>query len=324
MVSPIINMPNTTKHSGVSGLPTQLLVLHSGESPLRGGYAQSLTNWANTTAVQASWHWFVDPIAIVAMVHPNYAAWHASEANPMSEGFEQSGYARFSRAEWLTAEGLKQVDNLAWLMAQRAKANGIPMRWLTTAQVTAITSGRDRKTKGFCTHRQIDPETRYDPGDGYPFDILTAKINSYLGSNPTNTGGLTVADINSISAQLAELLERTKPINTSNGAESIRDFIAAGTRAAQEAAANTAPINVSGGRQEGIRDFIAKGTRAAERAEAKLDSIVKETETLRSAVADIVSKGGLTSEEIIAAVKAGIEDGRVTVDINVKGPAPTE
>lgn len=197
MVSPIINMPNTVKHNGISGIPTQLLVLHSGESPLRGGYAQSLTNWANTPVSAggpyASWHWFVDPIAIVSMVPPQYAAWHASEANPMSEGFEQSGYARFSRAEWLTAEGLKQVDNLAWLMAQRAKANGIPMRWLTTAQVTAITSGRDRKTKGFCTHAQIDPDTRYDPGTGYPYDLLTAKINAYL--NPKEVDVVTLAQI---------------------------------------------------------------------------------------------------------------------------------
>jgi len=182
MVAPIINMPNTTKHSGVSGIPTQLLVLHSGESPLRGGYAQSLTNWANTTAVEASWHWFVDPIAIVSMVDPMCAAWHASEANPMSEGFEQSGYARFSRAEWLTAEGMKQIDNLAWLMAARAKANGIPMKWLTTAEVEAVTHGGNRSIKGFCLHRQIDPDTRTDPGDNYPFDVLTARINAYMGS----------------------------------------------------------------------------------------------------------------------------------------------
>lgn len=183
----IINMLNLEKHSGISGIPTQLLVLHSGETPLRGGFAQSVTKWANVPlslgGPEASWHWFVDPLCIVSMVPPQYAAWHASEANPMSEGFEQSGYARFTRAEWLTPDGLKQIDILGWLMAERAKANGIPMVWLTTAQVTAITSGRDRVTKGFCTHRQIDPETRYDPGDGYPFDVLTAKVKHYL--NPT-------------------------------------------------------------------------------------------------------------------------------------------
>jgi hypothetical protein len=189
MVSPVINMPNTQKHSGVSGIPTQLLVLHSGESPLRGGYAQSLTQWANVPLDQggpeASWHWFVDPIAIVSMVDPNNAAWHASEANPMSEGFEQAGYARLARAEWLTPEGLKQMDNLAWLMSQRAEVNGIPAVWLTTAQVEAVTKHGNRTIKGFCLHRQIDPETRTDPGDGYPYDLLMAKVKAQL--NPTTT-----------------------------------------------------------------------------------------------------------------------------------------
>lgn len=185
MVSPVINMTSTEKQSGISGIPTQLMVLHSGECPLRGGYAQSLTQWANVPLGQggpeASWHWFVDPIAIVSMIPPQYAAWHASEANPMSEGFEQAGYARFSRAEWTTAEGIKQIDNLGWIMAQRALANGIPLRWLTTDEVEAVTKRGNRSIKGFCLHRQIDPETRTDPGDNYPFDLLTAAISKYMG-----------------------------------------------------------------------------------------------------------------------------------------------
>lgn len=183
MVSPVINMPSS-KHSGVSGLPTQLLVLHSAESPLRGGYAQSLTNWANGPGVEASWQWFVDPIAIVSMVDPQHSAWHATWANSLSEGFEQAGYARFSYAEWTTAEGMKQMDNLAWLMADRCKANGIPARWLTTAEVNAIRAG-NRSIKGICTHAQVDPASRTDPGGGYPYDMLMGKIHEYMGGTVT-------------------------------------------------------------------------------------------------------------------------------------------
>lgn len=198
MVAPIVNMPNTEKHSGVSGIPTQLFVLHSGECPLRGGFAQSLTSWGNIPLAQggpeASWHWFVDPIAIVAMVDPNYAAWHASEANPLSEGFEQAGYARFSRGEWLTPEGLKQIENLAWIMAQRAKACDIPPVWLTTAQVIAACAG-NRSIKGFATHRQIDPETRTDPGDGYPYDLLMRQVKAYLGGAAIGSQGTTTPTV---------------------------------------------------------------------------------------------------------------------------------
>ena len=98
-------------------------------------------------------------------------------------------------------------------------------------------------------------------------------------STPTKpaTGGLTVADINSISAQLKDIQDKLAPINTSKGAVSLRQFIADGTRAAQSAA----------------------GTLAAQVALAK--------------------NSGLTAEQITAAVKAGLADGTVTVDVNVGG-----
>ncbi|UYL86584.1 endolysin [Arthrobacter phage RadFad] len=213
MVAPVIKMPNTEKHSGVSGIPTQLLVLHSGECPLRGGYAQSLTQWGNVPLAQggpeASWHWFVDPIAIVSMVDPQFAAWHASEANPMSEGFEQGGYARFTRAEWLTPEGVKQMDNLAWIMAQRAKANGIPAVWLTTDQVTAVTTFGNRTIKGFCLHRQIDPETRTDPGDGYPYDLLMAKVKAYMSGSTITPQSTSTAKPQGLFMALTAAQEKT-------------------------------------------------------------------------------------------------------------------
>lgn len=170
------------KYFAESGIPTQLLVLHSGECPLQGGYARSLTLWAATVYPQspiASWTWFIDPLEMVAFIPPNLGAWHASEANVLSEGFEQAGYARYTRAEWLTPDGLIQLESLAFYMAQRAVANGIPARWLTDAEVTAATNG-DRSIKGLCFHRQIDPETRTDPGNGYPADLLLERIRYYM------------------------------------------------------------------------------------------------------------------------------------------------
>lgn len=210
---PLVNMLGSGKHSGVSGIPTQLLVLHSGECPLRGGYAQSLTNWANTPIDRggpiASWHWFIDPIARVRMIEEVYAAWHASEANPISEGFEQAGYARFTRADWLTPDGLLQMESLAYTMAQRAKVNGIPARWLTTAEVTRATSG-DRTVKGFCLHRQIDPETRTDPGDGYPYELLMAKVKAYMGgtiqTQSTEEDTLSAAEVQEIKDHINAVL----------------------------------------------------------------------------------------------------------------------
>jgi hypothetical protein len=312
MVSPIITMRNWEKHSGISGIPTQLLVLHSGESPLRGGYAQSLTNWANTPLAQggpyASWHWFVDPIAIVSQIDPNYAAWHASEANPMSEGFEQSGYARFSRAEWLTPEGLKQIDNLGWLMAQRAKACGIPMVWLTTAQVNAITSGRDRKTKGFCTHRQIDPDTRYDPGDGYPFDVLTAKVNSYLSGTTPKEDTLSATEVKAIKDHINAVLLGGYSWRDASGKlvqhPGIGMVVEEEQRRASRDRANfSAAFAAQAAQIKGLVGAVAALAKGEAFDEAKL-------------LAGIEAAAAKGAE---AGAKLALQDGVVTVDVNVNG-----
>jgi hypothetical protein len=188
VAGPVLDLRGrSNKNSGVSGLPTQLLVLHSAECPLAPGYAQSLTEWAIGSDVVASWHRFIGPDKRVYMIDDNLTAWHASEANPMSIGWEQAGYARYSRADWLTPDGLLQLDSLAYDMAEVALRDGIPPVWLSTGQVTAVTTYGDRATKGFCLHRQIDPETRTDPGDGYPYDLLMERIRAFMGVSTNST-----------------------------------------------------------------------------------------------------------------------------------------
>lgn len=184
MVSPVFNMTNTTKHSGVSGMATQLLVQHSAECPLEAGYAKSLTQWANTPLSQggpvASWHSFVDPSVRVRMVPWYYAAWHANYANPFSIGIEVAGYARFTKEQWLTPAGLKQLENLAHEWVYFAEMEKIPSRWLTNAEVDKVMAG-NRSIKGFCTHRQIDKATRTDPGNNFPYDKLMQRIKEIRG-----------------------------------------------------------------------------------------------------------------------------------------------
>lgn len=172
------------KYFPVSGVPTQLLVLHSAECPLAGGYAQSLTEWASSVypaAPIASWQRFIDPLVRLRFIPDELGAWHASEANPLSIGWEQAGYARFSRAEWLTPDGKAQLELLAYDMAEVAVRDGIPARWLTDWEVRQVLDQGNRQIKGFCLHRQIDPETRTDPGDGYPYDLLMERIKAYMG-----------------------------------------------------------------------------------------------------------------------------------------------
>lgn len=179
------------KYFPVSGIPTQLLVLHSAECPLQAGYARSLSEWACGTVYPAppiaSWQRFVDPIHRVRLIPDELGAWHASEANPRSIGWEQAGYARYSREEWLTADGRTQLEMLAFDMAEVAVRDGIPARWLSDWEVRQVLDYDNRSIKGFCNHRQIDPETRTDPGDGYPYDLLMERIIFYMGGAPLTT-----------------------------------------------------------------------------------------------------------------------------------------
>lgn len=229
LAGPVIDMRGrSAKHSGISGVPTQLLVLHSAECPLMPGYAQSLTEWAITSNVVASWHRFIGPDSRVYMIPDHLAAWHASEANPMSIGWEQAGYARYTYADWTTPNGLLQMESLAYDMAQVAITEGIPARWLTTDEVTAITTHGNRDIKGFCLHRQIDPETRTDPGDGYPYDLLMAKIRSHMQGTTESEEEFTVKqeDIDTIRAIVREEVSSFGTIQTIDGKfVSIRDGV---------------------------------------------------------------------------------------------------
>lgn len=309
-IAPILDMTALGLASGkffpVSGIPTQLLVLHSGESPLQGGFAKSLTEWAGSVYPAppiASWTWFVDPLHIVYFIPAHLGAWHASEANNLSEAFEQSGYARYTRAQWLTPDGKTQMESLAWLMAQRALANKIPARWLTTAEVTRATNG-DRSVKGLCLHRQIDPETRTDPGDGYPLDLLLARIKFYMAGGTVTTQ----------STQEDEL--------SAEEVKTITDAIAEVKNIANNTWAGVWKGGSYNGKQfnYGILPIVVETQRRDAIAQAQITNLV-------GAIAALASGEKFDEAKLLAGVqaaaeagvKAGLEGGTVTVDVNVHG-----
>lgn len=177
----ITNLPSG-KNSG-KRTRTQMLVVHSAETPLAAGYAASVTsNWLNRADVEASINAFFGPDTTVRSVNTDYAAWHATWANAVSVGYEFTGYAALTRTQWLTDAGKTMLDRAGREMAEDAKLYGIPLRYLTTAEVNQIANG-NTTIKGIATHRQIDPVNRTDPGDGFPYDVLLASIRKYAGGN---------------------------------------------------------------------------------------------------------------------------------------------
>lgn len=171
---------------GNAGRPEGLdfIVIHSVEGPLETGLAVSLADFYFGTSAshETSAHVIVGPDAIVEMVKPGNRAWHCGNGNMRGYGIEQTGYARFSRDEWLTGLGVTQMQNVAWWAAGICRAYGIPARWLTDAQLA--TQGE----KGFCTHsdvtRVLGGTTHTDPGPNYPRDLLITAVAAQLAGTP--------------------------------------------------------------------------------------------------------------------------------------------
>ena len=314
----ITNLP-CDKHSG-KRVHTQMLVVHSIESPLANGYAVSMANnwlgkWyqADGSLIEASSNVIVSPDTLVRSVHTDYAAWHASWANSLSIGYEQAGYAAFTRAQWLTELGKTQIDRLAREMALDAETYGIPLVWLTRAQVNAISAG-NRTIKGLVTHAVIDPANRTDPGSSsYPYDVLLASIRKYAGGTTGQSGTITPIDTAPIPEEgfLMALTEQQQKdiywiLCTNSGREYLAELV--GGRAASKT----------------LNTPIKSGGRGAELvAETSLASSVrwKDDHTLQllDAIAAIANRDGATVAEIQAALKDTLAESVVKVEVSVTG-----
>ncbi|KAB1659024.1 N-acetylmuramoyl-L-alanine amidase [Pseudoclavibacter sp. CFCC 11306] len=160
-----------------NGRPS-LLVIHSMENPLQVGRARGIAKYfagINT----ASAHYCVGPDEVIQCVPTNRKAWHAGpNANAFTLGYEQTGYAAYSRSDWLTATGRAQLANLASVCRADAARYGIPIRWATDEQIRAARYGTPA---GFCTHadisRVLGGTNHWDPGNNYPRDLLMQAMN---------------------------------------------------------------------------------------------------------------------------------------------------
>lgn len=302
----ITNLP-CDKHSG-KRTHTQMLVVHSIESPLANGYAVSMAkNWlgkwydGDGELIEASANVIVSPDTLVRSVHTDYAAWHASWANSLSVGYEQAGYAAFTRAQWLTGLGKTQIDRLAREMALDAELYGIPLVWLTRTQVNAIAAG-DRTIKGLVTHAVIDPANRTDPGNQYPYDVLLASIKAYSAGTTPQSGTiapikedtLSAAEVNTIMAGMASMEAGLR--------QNIKDHFLGGTTSAD-------------GWRPGATKIVIENQRRLNKANAQIAALGEAVQQLAKGQGVVIDY-----DRIDAGVKAALADGiEITGTFAAKG-----
>ena len=107
-------------------------------------------------------------------------AYHATYWNVATVGIEQIGFAAFDRKRWLARPA--QLEATARWIARWATKYRIPIR---RCVVEGIRYNRKRRViagrivrRGVCSHSQLDPRNRHDPGRGYPWDRVMARARA--------------------------------------------------------------------------------------------------------------------------------------------------
>lgn len=165
--------------SGPRRLSPKYVVIHSTESPNAKGSAKNVATFFSRPSTQASVHRVVDDNACYQTLPDNVIPWGAPPFNSRGLHIEQCGYAKWTRAEWLSHRAT--IDKAALITAQWANAYRIPITWLSVA-------GCKAQRSGITSHRNVSQafgqSDHYDPGDPtnnkhYPYDYFMAKVNAY-------------------------------------------------------------------------------------------------------------------------------------------------
>lgn len=148
------------------------VVIHTTE----GSFLGSL-GWMLSPRSQVSAHYLVGAgsdaapgkpwTPVVRLVPEDEKSWTARSANPTTINYELAGYARRSRADWLTRDRL-QLETTAALVASDVLEYGIPIK----LGYPGILGHVHLKDYGF-------PNDHTDPGLGFPWDVFLAMVSDF-------------------------------------------------------------------------------------------------------------------------------------------------
>jgi len=168
--------------TGRAGYPVQYVVIHYTAGSERSTSAEDGAAYDQRRTDGTSTHYFVDSNSVVQCVYTRdraNAAFHYG--NRYGIQYELCGTVQ-TRAQWLDAASDATLTNAARQIARDCIKYQLPVRRLTTAQMR-------NGEKGICGH--VDVTNAYglgdhtDPGPEFPWDVLLARINQFLGTGPT-------------------------------------------------------------------------------------------------------------------------------------------
>lgn len=161
----------------------QLIVLHSMEAPEKGTTAEDTARYFSSLDRKASAHYCVDDDSIVQCVQTKDVAYAAPNANANGVHIEMAGYAKQTREQWMDVYSLAILWNVAGLCAKVLMPKfDIPLTFLRSNSLELCRIHPD--LKGFTTHAEVskafNPGGHWDPGPGFPIDVLFDKIKARL------------------------------------------------------------------------------------------------------------------------------------------------
>lgn len=165
-----------------AGAPIDAIVLHTTEFRDRRGAADLLRLARFFRGADVGAHVGNDARGnSIRLVPDAWMVYHATYWNVGTLGIEQTGFASFSRRDWL--ERPAQFESTARWIAHWARQYRIPIRRCRLAGIRynrnkRVVAGRIVR-RGVCSHAQVDPRNRDDPGRGYPWDYVLGLARTY-------------------------------------------------------------------------------------------------------------------------------------------------
>jgi peptidoglycan hydrolase-like protein with peptidoglycan-binding domain len=159
-----------------SGRRIDLLVDHVMVAPETSDRAEACAQMFATTTRSASAHYCVDSNSIVQGVKDNDVAWAAPGANSDGIQIEQAGTIQ-TPDQWRDSYSTAMLELSCKLKAEKAKEHGIPVVWLSAADLKANKRGITDHWQATLAFRM---STHTDCGVDYPRDKVIAMVRDMV------------------------------------------------------------------------------------------------------------------------------------------------
>lgn len=143
------------------------IVVHTMEYPEKGTAAEDIANFFHVGSKKASAHYTIDHDSEVQCVLDRDVAYHAPGVNHNFLGFEHSGYARQTPAEWQDSASQGVLKRSGALAGLKCLQYDIPIIWLSPNELQA-------NRRGITSHWNVTQafrkSTHTDPGTSFPVE----------------------------------------------------------------------------------------------------------------------------------------------------------